>query len=481
MEFVTHKIFEHALNTPDKPAIAWGESCVCYKELASMVYGVAETLKRLGLRQGDRVVHAASPDADYAFIVYGIHLAGCVNVPLEKGIPAERLNEIASELDPALIISSLSVSEEYRRISRDELLESARAAAQEWSVDTEIVFPADDIVGEIIFTTGSTGKSKGVMQTRDCLRAYVETMNAAFELRDDTVLLVCTPMNHAGGLHRMHMILANGSTLVLIDGLKDLKQYYKTVYRWGVNALYLPPSGVHILLVFSSRELTELDSRMQFIFTASAPYPEADKLRMRELFPTTRLLEAYGGSEVGSVCTYNYNTDVFRKNCVGKPYPNVKLRFEGEDNVILISSPMLMKAYLNAPELTASVFDGEYFRTSDSGYLDGDGYLIFTGRVDDVINVGGMKVAPTEVENAALKLEYIQDCACTSVSNPVTGTAVKLLAVIKPGYEFSPKKIAADLRPLLESYKLPSVIQQTDSIPKLFNGKIDRKTLRRPG
>ena len=481
MKFVTEKIFEHAIAVPDRTAIAFGESSVTYRELASMVYGVAEALKALGLKSGDRVLHIASADAEYAFVVYGIHLAGCVNVPLEKSIPAERLNEISAELSPALIISSLPVSDKYRSISRDELLEAARSFARDWTPGTEVAFPADDIIGEIIFTTGSTGKSKGVMQTRSCLKAYVETMNAAFELKDDTVLLVCTPMNHAGGLHRMHMILSNGSTLVLIDGLKDLKQYYKTIERWGVNALYLPPSGVHILLVFSSRQLAALDSRMQFIFTASAPYPEADKLRMRQLFPTTRLLEAYGGSEVGSVCTYNYNTDDFRKNCVGKPYPNVKLRFEGEDSVILISSPMLMSGYLNAPELTASAFDGEYFRTSDSGYLDKDGYLIFCGRVDDVINVGGMKVAPTEVENAALRLDYIQDCACTSVSSPVTGTAVKLLVVLRPGQEFSPKRISSDLRPMLEAYKLPSVIEQTDSIPKLFNGKIDRKTLRRQG
>ena len=481
MEFVTNKIFEHALNIPDKTAIAYGDSSVSYRQLASMVFGVSEVLKKLDLRPGDRVIHIASPTAEYAYVVYGIHLAGCVNVPLEKNVPADRLNEIAAEIVPALIITDLAVSAEYRCISREELLAAAASAAEQWKPDTRVEYPQDDIVGEIIFTTGSTGKSKGVMQTRDCLKAYVETMNTAFELKGDTVLLVCTPMNHAGGLHRLHMILADGSTLVLIDGLKDLRLYYKAIHQWGVNALYLPPSGVHILLTFSAAELAKLSDRMQFIFTASAPYPEADKMRMRELFPTTRLLEAYGGSEVGSVCTYNYNTSDFRKNCVGRPYPNVKLKFGGEDNVILISSPMLMTGYLNAPELTASVFDGEYFRTSDSGYLDDDGYLIFCGRVDDVINVGGMKVAPTEVENAALKLDYIQDCACTSVSNPVTGTAIKLLVVLQPGRERKPKEIVADLRPLLEAYKLPSVVQQVESIPKLFNGKIDRKTLRRQG
>lgn len=443
-----------------------------------MVYGVAEALKNLGLNPGDRVIHVASPDAAYAYVTYGIHLAGCVNVPLEKGIPEDRLKQVAGEIIPAMIVCDYTDLNDFRCISRDKLLEKATAESEKWTTDDEIEYPDDNIVGEIIFTTGSTGKSKGVMQTRDCLKAYVDTMNTAFELKGDTVLLVCTPMNHAGGLHRMHMMLSDGSTLVLIDGLKDLKQYYRAISLWNVNALYLPPSGVHILLVFSAAELAALDGRMQFIFTASAPYPEADKMRMRDLFPTTRLLEAYGGSEVGSVCTYNYNTGDFKKNCVGKPYPNVRLKFEGEDGVISVSSPMLMEAYLNAPELTASVFDGEYFRTSDSGYLDEDGYLIFRGRVDDVINVGGMKIAPTEVENATLRLDYIQDCACTSVNNPVTGTAVKLLVVMKPEQVFSPKKIVADLRPLLEAYKLPSVVQQIDSIPKLFNGKIDRKTLR---
>jgi len=137
-----------------------------------------------------------------------------------------------------------------------------------------------------------------------------------------------------------------------------------------------------------------------------------------------------------------------------------------------------MLGYLNEPELTASVYDGEWFRTSDCGYLDEEGYLFFRSRGDDVINVGGMKVAPTEVEDVALRCEDVLDCACTSVENPVSGTALKLLVVLKPGREFDPRKILREMRPLVEAYKLPSLVERVDAVPRTFNGKIDRKKLR---
>jgi len=478
MSFVTQRLFAHAAETPDKTAVAAGESSLSYRELASLAYGVSRALESMGYAPGDVIAPEAAPEPGFAAACYGIHLLGAVHVPVEYRIPDERLAEIAGRVSAKLLISSRDPGCGAAHITLADLLSKAADYAGTWTPETPLAFPPEEERGEILFTTGSTGRSKGVVQSRRAITAYLETINASLGMHPGTVMLVVTPLNHAGGLHRLHMTIHCGGTLVLMDGLKDLRRFYQTIRERGVNTLYLPPAGVHILLTFSAAELGKLDGQLDFVFTASAPFPEADRERMRRLLPTTRLIEAYGGSEVGSVCNCDYNRKDYRKGCLGRPYDCVKIRTVGEEGLIQIQSPMLMMGYLDDPALTESVFDGAWFRTSDRGRIDEDGNLYFLGRSDDVINVGGKKVAPSELEDVALRCEDVLDCACTSMEDPVAGTVLRLLVCIRPGHEFSPRKILRELRPYVEDYKLPGRIEQVASIPRLFNGKIDRKKLR---
>lgn len=478
MRFVTQRLFEHAASVPDKTAVAAGEDCLSYGELAALTYGVSRALEALGLRPGDVVVPEAVPTPGFAAVCYGIHLFGGVHVPVENRIPDERLAEIAGRVSARLLVSARDPGCGVPHITLEALLAMAAEQAGAWTPGMPLAFPPLEERGEILFTTGSTGRSKGVVQSRRAITAYLETINASLGMHPGTVILVVTPLNHAGGLHRMHMTIHCGGTLVLMDGLKDLRRFYQTIRDRGVNTLYLPPVGVHILLTFSAAELGKLDGKLDFVFTASAPFPETDRERMRRLLPTTRLIEAYGGSEVGSVCNCDYNRADYREGCLGRPYDCVEVRTVGEDGLIQIRSPMLMLGYLDDPELTESVFDGEWFQTSDRGRIDKDGYLYFLGRNDDVINVGGKKVAPSELEDVVLRCEDVLDCACTSMEDPVAGTVLRLLVCIRPGHEFSPRKILREIRPYVEDYKLPGKIEQVETIPRLFNGKIDRKKLR---
>ncbi len=478
MSFAAERLFEHASRFPDKKAVVTPDASITYGALADRVWGVTCALRTMGVRPGDVAVVEAVPSVDYVSVCYGVHLLGAVFVPVENRLPAARLSEIAERVSADIQISAADPGNGRRHVSLSELIRLAERQERR-SEEQPLVFPPEDVPGEILFTTGSTGRSKGVIHNRRAVSCYLETMNASLKMHEGTVMLVVTPLNHAGGLHRMHMVVHCGGTLVLLDGLKDLGLYYRMIREHEVNALYLPPVGVHILLTFSAGELRKLDRQLEFVFTASAPFPDADRERMRSLLPTTRLLEAYGSSEVGSVCNYDYNVTDYRRGCLGRPYANVELRTDGEDSLLQIRSPMLMMGYLNDPELTASVLDKDgWFHTSDRGYIDSEGYLFFLGRNDDVINVAGKKVAPTELEEVVLRCEGVDDCACTSTEDPVVGTSLRLLVVTCPGYAFSPQKILRELRSRVEDYKLPSRIEQVEAIPRLFNGKIDRKKLR---
>ena len=158
------------------------------------------------------------------------------------------------------------------------------------------------------------------------------------------------------------------------------------------------------------------------------------------------------------------------------PHSRIIITPEGH---ISCQGDTLMSGYFDDPELTATVLHGETVCMSDIGSIDNEGMLHINGRQDDVINVGGYKVAPTEVEEAALQLPVVNDCICISVPHPITGNALKLLVVLSKGEKLNKRKLALHLRQRLEIYKVPMIYEQVETIERTYNGKINRKFYRK--
>ena len=183
---------------------------------------------------------------------------------------------------------------------------------------------------------------------------------------------------------------------------------------------------------------------------------------------------------------YDYNKHRGLQNCIGKCTPNSEIVIVDDDGNPINSSKdnmgfiackgdINMKGYVNDPEATAKVMINGAVRTNDIGYIDENGYVYIIGRKGDVINVGGMKVAPAEVESAIFEFDLVEDCICIGVEDPIVGKALKLLVVIAEGAEFDPKAMRAFLSTKLESYKVPSQYEQVDHIERTWNGKLNRK------
>jgi acyl-coenzyme A synthetase/AMP-(fatty) acid ligase len=338
-----------------------------------------------------------------------------------------------------------------------------------------------------MYTTGTTGKSKGVMVTHYAQMNMCRVQNEVINFSLDNVWLIPTPMNHAAGLRKTHMSMVRGSSVLLLNGFTDLKRFFKVIHDYHVTSLYLPPSGVHYVLLLAAEELRALDAQLDFIYSSSAAFPSGDKEKLIELLPSVRKFDAYGGSEVGAVCYIDYNAIRNMPGCVGKPNAGVEIycvdenyqRFEAtkeNPGIIAIKSNTVTAGYWNEPELTAKTIHNGVIYMSDLGYMK-DGYLFLIGRRDDVINIGGYKVAPTEVEDVALRLPMIAECACVPHMDKINGQVLKMYVCIKDGYDFDPRDIASQLAGSVEAYKVPKYIERIAEIPKTFNGKIDRKKL----
>ena len=137
-----------------------------------------------------------------------------------------------------------------------------------------------------------------------------------------------------------------------------------------------------------------------------------------------------------------------------------------------------MQGYYHAPELTASVLQDGVVYTQDIGYIDEEGFVYVLGRSGDVINIGGLKIAPVEVENVVLRYPAVTDCACFAAEDRMGGMIPKLNVVLKPGQTLDQADLRAFMARHLEAFKIPKTIQVVDELPRTFNGKLDRKKLK---
>ncbi|MBQ8028991.1 MAG: acyl--CoA ligase [Clostridia bacterium] len=479
-------IQKFAKETPDQIAvIAGGEKC-SYKQLAQWNRKAALYLKNKGIKEGDRVVVEADHTLDYIYFWYGIQLLGATFVPVEKNTPNKRIVEIAKELDASVCVT-VSNREDFpsawsleKVIPEIELLDDS----------FEGVEPNEKSLSEILFTTGTTGKSKGVMVSYlnqvNIALAGIETTN----IKQDNVWLIPTPMNHAAGLRKVHIAMAVGSTSVLLEGFRNYKQYFQTIEDYGVTSLYLPPSAIHLLLAFASKNLAALNGQLRFIYSSSTAYPETDKEKMRKLLPDVYMYNCFGCSEAGVVCTDEFCVSGGSEysGSVGKPNSYSEIVILDEDGneikdssaektgLCAIRSKSVMQGYWNEPELTAQAIKNGMLVMSDICYFAPNGELILVGRSNDTINLGGLKIAPVEVEEVVMRVDCVDECLlipCVKGSN----TSLKLLVVLKEGKELDDAAIRNIITENLEPYKLPKKIEVIDEIIRTFNGKIDRKQM----
>lgn len=353
-----------------------------------------------------------------------------------------------------------------------------------------VKYHARHIVGEadILYTTGSEGKPKGVMMSHRAMLADAENLIRAHGYHKDLTFVICGPLNHFGCHSKVLAATVSGAALYIMPDMKDVNALLDVMGHFQHSASFLVPSALRMIMQLNAARLSSLDGHIEFIETGAAPITIADMERLRTLLPSARLYNTYASTETGVTCTYPFHLKdmPLRQGCVGRPFhlSQVSVR----EGVVVVSGPQIMSGYVTDGSLAD--FNNESHSlnnipqteslseivTSDLGEFASDGSLILTGRAGDIINVGGLKVSPVEVEEAAMSLPQIQDCLCKGVAHPLMGQVPKLLVVLAEGFAFSKRDIARALKSILkDDYKVPLQYEQVDAIPYTFNGKKNRK------
>ena len=449
---------QDAQRCPDKVALISSAGSITYSQLWQQVLQRAD-----GLPRRQFIPFRASQTADFLIQYFAIHLAGSVAVPLERDIPEGRYQSVCQYL---------------------------------------VGFEVPDGAADVLFTTGTTGRPKGVVISHSAIVADAENLIEGQGYSSRLTFVVHGPLSHIGSLSKVWPVILKGATLHILDGLRDADAFFRAFSGEGRYATFFVPANIRYLLSFDSCRFASLADRLDFIESGGAPLAHADMLRLCQMLPRTRLYNTYASTETGIVATYNFNLNselpvpagggnlnselpapvrggdrggvCGPADCLGRPMRHSRVVIT-PGGLIACQGATLMSGYVGDPDLTVSVLCGQTVYTSDRGWLDGQGRLHIGGRADDIINVGGYKVAPTEVEDAALAIPGIKDCICISAPHPIMGRALKLLVVMADGTAFSKRAVARSLAATLEPYKVPLLYEQVSSVARTYNGKLDRR------
>jgi malonyl-CoA/methylmalonyl-CoA synthetase len=338
---------------------------------------------------------------------------------------------------------------------------------------------APGTVALLAFTSGTTGRAKGVPLTHAHLLSSIRSAMLAWRWRPDDVLVHALPLFHQHGLSGVHATLAAGSSAAILSRF-DPGALVAAVERERATVLFGVPSIHRRLLDLGADALAPL-RRLRLATSGSAPLPPALAVEFAGA-TGVELLERYGLTETGLDLSNRFEGPRSPGH-VGTPLPGVEVRLadgsgaDADEGEILLRGPQVFDGYLDDPEATAAAFHpGGWFRTGDLGRWDG-GALRITGRLKELVITGGMNVAPGEVEAVLEQLPSIHEAAVAGVPDDRWGEAVVAWVVPADGARVDPDAVVAHCRRHLSAYKCPKRVVVTTALPRNAMGKIVRSRL----
>lgn len=480
---VEEQIFQNSVKQPDRIALVTSAEQATYAQLWERCLLAATNVKqKYGLKHGDRIILSASANIEFIYAYFGIHIAGGVCVPIDPDTNETRFDLIKQSTKPVCTMGTLHKVEGTSTVSFSEVL----TPCDEIELYKQ---PEQEQIADVLFTTGTTGAPKGVALNYRNLAAATLNINTFVRNTADDVELLALPVSHSFGLGRVRCVLSKGGTLVLLGTFASMKKFFGQMEQYHCTGFAMVPAGWGYIKKMSGRKIGLFANQLKYIEIGSSFMSIEDKELLCELLPNTRICMHYGLTEASRSAFMEFHSEHDKLSTAGKASPNVKVKIfdaEGHEQPVGAEGEVCVKgehvtcSYWNEPpERFAKDFYNGYFRTGDAGCLDEEGYIHLKSRIKEMINVGGKKVSPMEVEDILNTIHGIEDSACVAMPDPegVMGELVKAFIVCKDE-SLTDASILEALKPKLEVYKLPAVIERISEIPKTASGKVQRLKLK---
>jgi len=482
-----------ARETPGSVALRHGAELLTYAELDASVDRVTLALAARGVGKGDRVVLIGLNSVAWAVVYLACLRLGVVVAPANNRLNPEQLSDQCDLIEAKAVLYDPAHADLARGSARSgrEVIELGDLLR--WSRESGLLpGPADPPVASedlalISFTSGTTGVPKGAMISHEALyKGALAVAEFHGSTRDDSTL-VLVPIFHNTGFNDQfgHMLVAGGCTHLLTkyrtaDAITELQER-------PVTFLAAVPSILRMLMM--SEEAEHIYGPASKLFFGGSPMPAAWIDELLDRWPHLRLTHAYGLSEFTSIVSFLPHELVAAKGeSVGVPAPRVQLKVvddegraqaPGRTGEVWVAGPTRMTGYWRQPELTEQKFRGQWLRTGDLGYLDDEGLLWLTGRVDDVINRGGEKILPSFVESCIAQRPDVGQVVVFGIEDPVLQQRVAAAVEPRPGTGFDERAARDHLAQRLPDYAVPERWVIYAKLPLTASGKVDRREVAR--
>ena len=489
-ETLYNALVQIAQANPHKPCLLLeGGESISYEQLFDEVHRVAAVLKECGINAGERVVaHCDKTPLTLSLYIACLQI-GAIYVPLNTSYTSSELAYFIGNAKPSLYVGSSTVEFESSQQPIQLTLQADGTGSLDEAVrgvltpHTGVAERDGDDIAAILYTSGTTGRSKGAMLTDGNLLSNALTLNDVWGFREDDVLLHALPIYHVHGLFvAIHCVMLSGSSMIFqqrFDVHDVLRELPNATVLMGVPTFYTR-------LLAEEQFGEDVVRNMRLFISGSAPLTEQT---FREFSQRTgmSILERYGMSET-LMNTSNPLHGERKAGTVGFPLPSVSLRIADEHGAELttgavggieLKGPNVFKGYWEMPEKTAEEFRSDgYFITGDMGVQDEDGRVSIVGREKDVVISGGLNVYPAEVETAIRDLPEIADVAVIGAPHPDFGEGVVAVVVSSSESAVETQVVRAQLKDVLAGFKQPQRVETVAELPRNAMGKIQKNALR---
>jgi len=487
---------------PDTQFVNFYDEVVTYQDLDTRTDAFSAWLQDKGVKKGDIVSFMMGNSPYFYYTLFGINKAGAAGGPISCWWQASEVEFLVNDSKPKVLV----VDPEFATIVSEikDKIPSVEKIVVNSQAPMELDFPhdylpeiiancdkklnTDDLptgedVAAVLYTSGTTGRPKGVMLTHKGIVFGAQIKTKHIPVAPAERILCVLPLFHGGGLCDLSLpTIYSGATIILRRNF-SATEFWECVEKYKVNGFYIVPTMWNILLRIPEADTADTSS-LRMGLSGAAPIPEVQLEECEKRFHIP-ILEAYGATEnsggisanmeskrkAGSIGTGFSGIEVKIFNEEGKPVP------AGEIGEIVVKGDTVMKGYLNNPEATAETIIDGWLYTGDIGLMDSDGFLFIVDRKKEMIIRGGVNVYPKEIENVIAKYPAVDSVAVIPESHDKYGQVAKACIILKRGETCGEEEIIKFCKKEMADYKVPESVIFRAALPKNAVGKVVKKDL----
>ncbi|MFJ7308901.1 long-chain-fatty-acid--CoA ligase [Peribacillus frigoritolerans] len=503
-----------SMNHTKKPAFIDQNRVYTYEQLATKAAKVKRSLINMGISHGDRVATLLSNCSEYIEILNGAAAMGAILVPLNTRLSVSEISYILNDAGASTLfvgeefvsfiteiqhnVPSLNgvifVQNEVNSCDIDNVYSYKKLLEDQPDEILTMDNLHEDDIAALFYTSGTTGRPKGVMLTHKNLFCNANHLAIYQRYHEEEIYLHAAPMFHIADFGTILGYTLVGATQVNLRSF-DTKRILQLSEETRITSAFLIPTMVNMLLNDPDFDKYDTSSLQKIIYGAS-PMPVEVIKKAAEKLPSVQFIQAYGMTEASPVLTiqsgknhkiHGTEKELKRLASCGQPIAGVMLKImtadgteaaPGEVGEIIARGPNIMKGYWNLPDETSRALRNGWYYTGDVAYRDKDNFYYIVDRAKDMIITGGENVYSIEVEDVLYRHPAVLECAIIGVPHEKWGEAVHAFVVTKADYRVSGEEIIAFVRKYLANYKVPKSIEFLSQLPKTGSGKIFKKELR---